>query len=91
MNITFEHSNGNNKDKTDFFKDEILGLLPVDNYTYNLIWSMPNTLFSSMKTSSSNEMIKCLTERVGFIVGDIVKIDIGKSFPLSSRHSNNYF
>ena len=92
LNITFEHTSGNNREPRQiFFNDEILGLLPVDNHTYNLIWSMPNSFFSSMKTTSSNEMIKSLTERVGFIVGDIRKIDIGKSFPLSSRHSNNYF
>ena len=92
LNITFEHTNNNNREPRQiFFNDEILGLLPVDNNTYNLIWSMPNSFFSSMKTTSSNEMIKCLAERVGFIVGDIGNIDIGKSFPLSSRHSNNYF
>ncbi len=92
INITFEHSNGNNKEPRQiFYNDEILGLLPVDNHTYNLIWSMPNRFFNNVNTTSLNDIIKYLSERISFIVGDIRKIDIGKSFPLSSRHSNKYF
>ena len=49
MNITFEHAKSNNrKPRQIFFDNEILGLLPVDEYTYNLIWSMPNSFFDEM-------------------------------------------
>ena len=92
MNITFEHAKSNNrKPRQIFFDNEILGLLPVDEYTYNLIWSMPNSFFDEMNKASSTSLSEYLSDRVSFVIGDIKKTNIHTSFPLSSRHASSYF
>ncbi len=92
MNITFEHTKSNSrKPRQIFFDDEILGLLPVNEYSYNLIWSMPNNFFKKINTASSTTLLKYLSDRVSFLLGDIKKTNIHTSFPLSSRHANSYF
>ena len=92
MNITFEHTKSNfRKPRQIFFNDEILGLLPVNEYSYNLIWSMPNNFFNQINNASSTSLLKYLSDRVSFLLGDIKKTNIHKSFTLSSRHANSYF
>ena len=74
-----------------FYDQEILGLLPLDNYTYNLIWTLPSDMHAKLMNNSSDDLLACLSDRIEFIVGDTKKISIGKSFPLSSRHTDTYF
>ena len=92
MNITFEHTKSNSgKPRQIFYDNEILGLLPVNEYTYNLIWSMPDNFFDQTNKASSSNFLEYLSDRVGFVLGDIKKTDIHRSFPLSSRHATSYF
>ena len=92
MNITFEHTKSNSrKPRQIFFDNEILGLLPINEYSYNLIWSMPNNFFNRIKKAPSTSLSEYLSHRVSFVLGDIKKTKIHKSFPLSSRHANSYF
>ena len=92
LNINLSHQNDNmRKPRQIFYDQEILGLLPLDNYTYNLIWSLPSDMHGKLMNNSSDELSACLSDRIEFIVGDIKKISIGKSFPLSSRHTDTYF
>ncbi len=92
INITISHSSTNGKiPRQIFYKDEILGFLPIDEHNYNLIWSLPNKLFKKIISSSSEQYIKLINDRAKFILGDIEKIIIGNSFPLSSRHADKYF
>ncbi|MEC8085691.1 MAG: FAD-dependent monooxygenase [Pseudomonadota bacterium] len=92
MNITFEHTKSNSrKPRQIFFDNEILGLLPVNEYTYNLIWSMPNNFYDQTNKASSNSFLKYLSDRVSFFLGDIKKANIHRSFPLSARHATSYF
>ena len=91
MNITFEHTKSNSKKPRQIFYDnEILGLLPVNENTYNLIWSMPNSFFDKVNKASST-LLEYLSDRVSFVTGDIKKTNIHTSFPLSSRHASSYF
>ena len=92
MNITFEHTKSNSKKPRQIFYDnEILGLLPVNENTYNLIWSMPNSFFDQVNKASSSTLLEYLSDRVSFVTGDIKKTNIHTSFPLSSRHASSYF
>ena len=92
MNITFEHTKSNNrKPRQIFYDNEILGLLPVNEYTYNLIWSMPNNFFDQINKASTTSLLEYLSDRVSFLLGDIKKTDTHRSFPLSSRHASSYF
>ena len=92
MNITFEHTKSNSgKPRQIFYDNEILGLLPVNEYTYNLIWSMPNKFFDQVNKASSATLLEYLSDRVSFVTGDIKKTNIHTSFPLSSRHASSYF
>ena len=92
VNITFEHSEKNmGIPRQIFYKDEILGLLPVNENTYNLIWSIPNYIFKQINSLNTGEYKTLIEKRVSFLLGNITDIEIGKSFPLSSRHANEYF
>ena len=92
MNITFEHTKSNSRKPRQIFHDnEILGLLPVNEYSYNLIWSMPNNFFDQANKVSSATLLEYLSDRVSFVTGDIKKTNIHTSFPLSSRHASSYF
>ena len=92
MNITFEHTKSNSgKPRQIFYDNEILGLLPVNEYTYNLIWSMPNNFFDQANKASPATLLEYLFDRVSFVTGDIKKTNIHTSFPLSSRHASSYF
>ena len=92
INITFDHEVDNEKiPRQVFFKNEILGLLPTSNQSYNLIWSVPNKLHKEIENSSQIDIEEHLSERIGFITGKIKKIILGKSFQLLSRHADKYF
>ena len=92
VNITFQHSEANmGIPRQIFYKDEILGFLPLNNNSYNLIWSMPNYTFKKIELLDREEYITLLNTRTDCLFGDIKEIQIGNSFPLSSRHANEYF
>ena len=92
INITFDHEIDNEKKPRQvFFHNEILGLLPTNNQSYNLIWSVPNILHKEIENFSQKDIEEYLSERIGFITGKIKKIILGKSFQLSSRHADKYF
>ncbi len=92
VNITFQHSEKNmGIPRQIFFRDEILGLLPINDNVYNLIWSMPNYVYNKINSSNNQEYEKLINERTNFILGDVSKVKVGKSFSLSSRHANKYF
>jgi 2-polyprenyl-6-methoxyphenol hydroxylase-like FAD-dependent oxidoreductase len=84
ININITHSKSNNNvPRQIFFNNEILGFLPINEYSYNLIWSMPNNLFKKISLEDMKEY--------NFILGEIQEITIGESFPLSARHAEIYF
>jgi len=92
INITFRHSNKNmGIPRQIFYKDEILGLLPMNENIYNLIWTVPNYVYEKLNSLNTEQYGKLLNDRTNFLLGDISEIEIGKSFPLSSRHANEYF
>ena len=62
MNVTFEHTKSNSKKPRQIFHDnEILGLLPVNENTYNLIWSMPNSFFDKVNKASSSTLLESVS------------------------------
>ena len=92
LNITFKHSKKNmGIPRQIFYEDEILGLLPVNENTYNLIWSIPNYIFTRIDSLNTKEYKTLIEKRINFLLGNITDIKIGKSFPLSSRHADEYF
>jgi 2-polyprenyl-6-methoxyphenol hydroxylase-like FAD-dependent oxidoreductase len=92
VNINIIHKNSNNNiPRQIFFNNEILGFLPVNEYCYNLIWSMPNKLFKELSFDNIRKCKILIEDRANFILGDIKEISIGKSFPLSARHADTYF
>ena len=92
INITLQHSEDNMRiPKQIFYQDEILGFLPLDNNSYNLIWSMPNHTFDKIGSSNSKEYITLIESRIGSLFGDIKDIQIGNTFPLYSRHASQYY
>ena len=92
ININITHSKSNNNvPRQIFFNNEILGFLPINEYCYNLIWSMPNNLFEKISLEDMKEYKTLIEERANFILGEIQEITIGESFPLSARHADIYF
>ncbi len=92
LNLTLVHTNTNkNQPRQIFYENEILGLLPINEFSYNLIWSLPNAKYNSFKSITDTDLRNRLNDRISFIVGAIEKIERGKSFTLSSRHANKYF
>jgi 2-polyprenyl-6-methoxyphenol hydroxylase-like FAD-dependent oxidoreductase len=92
ININIDHSKENKGiPRQIFYKDEILGFLPTSNNSYNLIWTMPNEVFTELSSKSIDEYLKLLQKRAGFILGTIKDLTVGQSFPLSSRHSDTYY
>ena len=92
ININIIHKNSNNNiPRQIFYNNEILGFLPVNEYCYNLIWSMPNKLFKKLSFENIKKCKTHIEERANFILGNIKEINIGKSFPLSARHADTYF
>jgi 2-polyprenyl-6-methoxyphenol hydroxylase-like FAD-dependent oxidoreductase len=92
ININIAHSKPNNNvPRQIFFNNEILGFLPVNEYCYNLIWSMPNSLYEKISLKDMNEYKTFIEERANFILGEIQEMTIGGSFPLSARHADIYF
>ena len=92
ININITHSKSNNNvPRQIFFNNEILGFLPVNEYCYNLIWSMPNNLYEKISLEDMKEYKTLIEERANFILGEIQEMSIGGSFPLSARHADTYF
>ena len=92
ININIAHSKSNNNvPRQIFFNNEILGFLPVNEYCYNLIWSMPNNLYEKISLEDMKEYKTFIEERANFILGEIQEMTIGESFPLSARHADTYF
>lgn len=92
ININITHSKEhNNVPRQIFYKDEILGFLPTSSNTYNLIWTMPNELFSEISSNGEDEYLKTLEKRAKFILSEIKDLNVGKSFPLISRHTDTYY
>ena len=92
ININIAHSKSNNNvPRQIFFNNEILGFLPVNEYCYNLIWSMPNNLYEKIPLEDMKEYKTFIEERANFILGEIQEITIGEPFPLSARHADIYF
>ena len=92
ININIAHSKSNNNvPRQIFFNNEILGFLPVNEYCYNLIWSMPNNLYEKIPLEDMKEYKTFIEERANFILGEIQEMTIGESFPLSARHADTYF
>jgi 2-polyprenyl-6-methoxyphenol hydroxylase-like FAD-dependent oxidoreductase len=92
ININISHSKSNNNvPRQIFFNNEILGFLPVNEYCYNLIWSMPNNLYEKISLEDMKEYKKFIAERANFILGEIKEMTIGESFPLFARHTDTYF
>ena len=92
LNLTLVHTKTNkNQPIQIFYENEILGLLPINEFSYNLIWSLPNAKYNSFKSITDTDLANHLSDRISFIVGAIDKIERGKSFTLSSRHANKYF
>ena len=92
ININIVHKISNdNIPRQIFYKNEILGFLPISEKSYNLIWSVPNELFNKISLEDSHSYIKLIKARANFILGDIKEISIGNSFSLSARHADEYF
>jgi 2-polyprenyl-6-methoxyphenol hydroxylase-like FAD-dependent oxidoreductase len=92
ININITHSKSNNNiPRQIFFDNEILGFLPINEYCYNLIWSMPNNLYEKISIEDMREYKTFIEERANFILGEIQEMTIGESFPLSARHADVYF
>jgi len=66
-----------------FLPGQILGLLPIDNMTYNLIWSMDTDKIEKIKTYSMKKIQGILSQELSEKIGTISSISTYNIFPLS--------
>ena len=73
-----------------FIEGQIMGLLPISNNQYNLIWSVDNNILDSLKNDNDAKIISILNSHLSEKIGTIKNISNRIIFPLSGFHVKSY-
>ena len=73
-----------------FLDGQILGLLPITQNKYNLIWSVNNDILDDLKNQDDKNIISVLNSHLSEKVGSIKSISDRVIFPLSGFHVESY-
>ena len=73
-----------------FMEGQIMGLLPISNNQYNLIWSVNNNILDNLKNDNDIKILSILNSHLSEKIGTIKNISNRIIFPLSGFHVESY-
>tara|TARA_B110000093_G_scaffold127371_1_gene136291 strand:- start:50 stop:1081 length:1032 start_codon:yes stop_codon:yes gene_type:complete len=73
-----------------FIEGQIMGLLPISNNQYNLIWSVNNNILDNLKNDNDIKILSILNSHLSEKIGVIKNISNQIIFPLSGFHVESY-
>ena len=73
-----------------FTEGQIMGLLPISNNQYNLIWSVNNNILDDLKNDNDIKILSILNSHLSEKIGVIKNISNRIIFPLSGFHVESY-
>ena len=73
-----------------FLEGQIMGLLPISNNQYNLIWSVNNNILDNLKNYEDVKILSILNSHLSEKIGNIKSISNRTIFPLSGFHAESY-
>ncbi len=73
-----------------FIEGQIMGLLPISNNQYNLIWSVNNDFLDNLKNNNDAKILSILNSHLSEKIGTIKNISNRIIFPLSGFHVDSY-
>jgi len=73
-----------------FMEGQIMGLLPISNNQYNLIWSVNNNILGNLKNYNDIKILSILNSHLSEKIGTIKNISNRIIFPLSGFHVESY-
>ena len=73
-----------------FIEGQIMGLLPISNNQYNLIWSVNNNILDNLKNDNDIKILSILNGHLSEKIGVIKNISNRIIFPLSGFHVESY-
>jgi len=73
-----------------FIEGQIMGLLPISNNQYNLIWSVNNDFLDNLKNNNDTKILSILNSHLSEKIGTIKNISNRIIFPLSGFHVDSY-
>jgi 2-octaprenylphenol hydroxylase len=73
-----------------FMEGQIMGLLPISNNQYNLIWSVDNNILGNLKNYNDIKILSILNSHLSEKIGTIKNISNRIIFPLSGFHVESY-
>jgi 2-octaprenylphenol hydroxylase len=73
-----------------FMEGQIMGLLPISNNQYNLIWSVNNNILGNLKNYNDIKILSILNNHLSEKIGTIKNISNRIIFPLSGFHVESY-
>ena len=73
-----------------FIEGQIMGLLPISNNQYNLIWSVNNDILDDLKNNNDMKILSILNNHLSEKIGTIKNISNRIIFPLSGFHVESY-
>ncbi len=73
-----------------FIEGQIMGLLPISNNQYNLIWSVNNNILDNLKNDNDIKILSILNSHLSEKIGVIKNISNRIIFPLSGFHVESY-
>ena len=73
-----------------FLEGQIMGLLPISNNQYNLIWSVNNNILDDLKNNNDIKILSILNSHLSEKIGTIKNISNRIIFPLLGFHVESY-
>ena len=73
-----------------FIEGQIMGLLPISNNQYNLIWSVNNDFLDNLENNNDAKILSILNSHLSEKIGTIKNISNRIIFPLSGFHVDSY-
>ena len=73
-----------------FIEGQIMGLLPISNNQYNLIWSVNNDFLDNLKNNNDAKILSILNSHLSEKIRTIKNISNRIIFPLSGFHVDSY-
>ena len=73
-----------------FLEGQIMGLLPISDNQYNLIWSVNNDILDNLKNNNDIKTLSILNSHLSGKIGTIKNISNRIIFPLSGFHVESY-
>lgn len=73
-----------------FSQGQIMGLLPISDNQYNLIWSVDNNILQYLNNYDDEKILSILNDNLSDKIGLINSISTSITFPLSGFHVKSY-